>query len=394
LNFIDLLGNYSLKELEKIDAKKDIAAILFTAGTTGQPKGVMLTHYNLVVNALQSYYWLRGWGYVSKPQVLGWPVVLCAVPFFHSYGMVVMNEAIQFGCTLVLVPKPTSEDMLKSIMDYKVTHFPTIPRFVKEILNHEKLEKYDLSSLSHCASGGSSISLEHIKAFESLSGARFYQGYGLTEAGPSTHATPVEGEPKHGSVGFAYPDTEVKIVDLKIGEVEIPEGRIGEIIVKGPQVMKGYWKDPEATKNVLRNGWLYTGDVGYLDSDGFLYVVGRKRDRILARGHAVYPNTVEEVIQSHPFVDTAIAVGVTDPLRCSTNVIGIVVLKKKASISEEALIKYCAETLEPYQVPSEIEFFEKLPMSPIGKVDRYLVEKMVTEKIVKYANGFKENSGS
>ena len=375
LLFEDLTKGEPVGELAVIDPREDVAVVLFTSGTTGLPKGVMLTHYNLVVNALQSYHWLRGWGFVAKPQMRGWPVILCAMPFFHSYGLVVMNEAVSFGCTMVLLPDPDAETIMRVTDRHKVTHFPLIPRFIREILNHPKLSQYDLSSLSHCSSGGAAIPVEHMKAFERVCGARFYQGYGLTEAGPSTHATPVEGDPNYESVGLSYPDTETRIVDLQLGEIEMPPGEEGEILVRGPQVMKGYWGDPDATAEVLRDGWLYTGDTGHLDERGYLYVVGRKEYRIVAGGHTVWPAEVEDVLVGHPGVSLAVALGVPDPLRCSTDIQAIVVPEAGApgEALERELLEYCARHLEPYEVPNRIIFRESLPLTVMGKVDRRVI---------------------
>jgi long-chain acyl-CoA synthetase len=368
-----------------VDAREDLAAILYTSGTTGQPKGVMLTHYSLAANALQSYYWLRGWGYSAKSQPAGWPLILCAVPFFHSYGLNILNEAVSFGCTLVLVPDPKAEAILKAAQKHRVTHMPLIPRFVAEILAHPKLSSYDLSSVTTASSGGASISPEQMKGFEAITGAKFYQGYGLTEAGPATHATPIEGERNYLSPGMAYPDTDVRVVDTQVGEIEVPPGKEGELLVRGPQIMKGYWKAPEETTRVLVNGWLYTGDVARVDEAGWLYVVGRKRDRIVAAGHTVWPTEVEEVLLSSPEVELAVAIGAPDPLRCNTDVQALVVLKKGVNNkgAEARLTQLCRDKLQPYQVPGRIEIVPSLPLTNMGKIDRVAVEKEIEQRFQK-----------
>ncbi|MBN2336241.1 AMP-binding protein [Candidatus Bathyarchaeota archaeon] len=384
LRFEDLTRGPRLEGFADVRPREDVAVIVYTSGTTGEPKGVMLTHYGQVANALQSYHWLRGWGYSAKPQAAGWPVVLCALPFFHSYGLVVMNEAVSFGCTLVLLPNPTAESILKATDRHSVTHFPLIPRLIREILRHPDLAKYDLTSLTHCASGGASIPVEDMRRFEKVAGARMYQGYGLTEAGPSVSATPVEGEPNYASAGQVYPDTEVRIMDLQLGEVEAPRGEKGEIVVRGPQLMAGYWGDPEATAEVVRGGWLHTGDIGYMDEDGYLYIVGRKMDRIVARGHTVWPTEVEEVLQSHPDVEAAVAFGVPDPLRCTTDIRAAVILAEGTEPTDELehkLLALCNERLEEYQVPARIMFRDKMPMTAMGKVDRAAVLAEVDERI-------------
>jgi long-chain acyl-CoA synthetase len=380
LIFKELVKGQPIDLLPEISPREDLAAILYTSGTTGKPKGVMLTHHNLVANALQSYHWLRGWGFSAKPQPAGWPVIVCAVPFFHIYGMTVgMNEGIQFGCTHVLVPEPKPESIMDAIQRYSATHLPAIPRFIREILGHPDLGRYDLTSLTSCVSGGATIEPELMERFVEVTGARFYQGYGLTEAGPSTHCTPIEGDPNYRSAGLAFPDTEARIVDLQLGELEIPPGGAGELVVRGPQVMRGYWKAPEETARALRDGWLYTGDIARIDEDGYLYIVGRKRDRIVAEGHTVWPSEVEEVLASHPGVEAVIAVGVPDPLRCSTDIRAIVTLK--AGTEEEGvkgeLLDYCRERLEYFQVPARVTVVDSLPMTTMGKVDRLAVEAEV-----------------
>jgi long-chain acyl-CoA synthetase len=230
-----------------------------------------------------------------------------------------------------------------------------------------------------------------------VTGARFYQGYGLTEAGPTTHCTPIEGDPNYRSAGLAFPDTDAKIVDLQLGEIEMPPGEKGELIIRGPQVMKGYWKDPEETSRVLKDGWLYTGDTCIQDEEGYLYVVGRKRDRIVAGGHTVWPTEVEGVLVSHPRVEMAVAIGVLDPLRCSTDIRALVVLGAGVDEMkiEEELLGYCRERLEYFQVPGKITVVDSLLLTPMGKVDRLAVgvevERLMEEQVDLYAN---QRSGS
>jgi len=390
IKFENLTRGQKITEFADIDAKEDVATILFTSGSTGKPKGVMLTHYSLVANALQSYYWLRGWGFSSKPQKAGWPIILCAIPFFHSYGLVCMNEAISFGCTLSLIPNPNGEEILKAIHNDGITHAPLIPRLIHEVLNNPLLGKYNLSSLFSCSSGGAAIPIETMKEMEKLTSSRMYQGYGLTEAGPSICATPVEGEPNYASVGLAYPDTEVKIVDPQIGEVEMPSGRQGEIVVRGPQLMKGYWKNPEVTTETVKEGWLFTGDIGSMDEQGYIYIVGRKQEKILADGHSVYPTEVEKVLVSHPSVKHAVAFGVPDPLKCSTDIKTIVVLQKGEKPTDKLtseLIQYCSKQLEAYEIPSSISFRDYLPMTAIGKIDRLAIQVEIDEKIRMVTSG-------
>ncbi|RLI00692.1 hypothetical protein DRO31_08215 [Candidatus Bathyarchaeota archaeon] len=387
--FEDLITGTKLTGYPEINPTEDVAVILFTSGTTGQPKGVMLTHYSQVANALQSYHWLRGWGYSSKPQPAGYPVILCAIPFFHSYGLVVMNEAVSFGCTLALIPNPTAEDIIKVTEKHQVTHFPLIPRLIREVVEHPQVEKHDLTSLTTCSSGGAHIPVPLMKQFEKLCGARMYQGYGLTESGPTVAATPVEGDPVYESTGLPYPDTEVKIMDLQLGEIELKAGEKGEIIVRGPQLMKGYLDDPETTSKVMKEGWLYTGDIGYRDPRGYLYIIGRKNERIVAAGHTVWPTLVEEVLAGHSDVVHAVAFGVPDPLRCNTDIRAIVVPREgvdRASL-EKKLLALCRDHLEEYEIPTKIIFRDSLPLTLLGKVDRKKVIEEIDAMIERLIQG-------
>jgi len=383
-SFEELVAGPPLKDPADIDPGEDIAVVLYTSGTTGRPKGVMLTHRNLIANALQSYHWLRGWGYSAKPQPAGWPVVVCAVPFFHSYGMTVaLNESVQFGCTLVLVPEPGADAIMKAIEDHGATHLPTIPRFIREVLDHPALPRRRLKSLTSAVSGGAAIDPRLVERFEEVTGATIYLGYGLTEAGPSTHCTPVDGAPNRRTVGLAFPDTETRIVDLQIGEIDLGPDEKGELLIRGPQVMKGYWKDDEETARVLKEGWLHTGDIVEADQEGFLYIVGRKRDRIVAGGHTVWPSEIEETLESHPAVDRAVALGVPDPLRCDTDVQALVTLvgdDESEDIVAE-LLRYCGERLDYFKVPGAISVVDSLPLTPLGKVDRPAVGAEVERRI-------------
>jgi len=373
LRFEDLVKGPRLEAGEEVDARRDLAAIQYTGGTTGPPKGVMLTHYNLVANALQSFFWLRGWGYSAKPQPAGWPVVISAVPFFHIYGMTVaMNEAVQFGSTLVLVPDPQPEAVMRAIDRYECTHFPAIPRMIRDMIGHPRRHRYNLTSLTSCVSGGAPIDPELVEGFIELTGARFFHGYGLTEAGPITHCTPVEGGPGPRSVGLPFPDTEARIVDLQTGEIDLPPGEAGELLVRGPQVMRGYWRNTELTARALRDGWLHTGDAALMDADGYFYIVDRKEERIVHAGHTVWPSEVEGLLASHPAVESAVLLGVPDPLRCATDLRAVIALKPGADGAEveRALMDLCRERLEPFQVPSSIVVADSLPRTPLGKVDR------------------------
>ncbi len=384
LSFEELIRGSQLKETATINPSEDIAVILYTSGTTGKPKGVMLTHRNLVANALQSYHWLRGWGFSAKPQPAGWPVVVCAVPFFHSYGMTVaLNETIQNGCTLILVPEPSADTIMNAIQGHRATHLPAIPLFIREIIDHPNLPSRDLTSLTSVVSGGTHIEPDIIDKFEKLTGATFYQGYGLTEAGPSTHCTPIEGFPNRRTVGLPFPDTQARVVDLQLGEIELGPGLKGELLIRGPQVMKGYWKDPEASARVLKDGWLHTGDIVEKDEEGFMYIVGRKLDRIIAAGHTVWPSEIEEALRAHPGVERVVAIGVPDPLRCATDVEAFVTLRtgvEREGIEEE-LRDLCARSLDYFKVPAKVNIVASLPLTALGKVDRVAVEAELERRL-------------
>jgi len=379
-----------LTEVVEVDPLEDLAVIQYTGGTTGTPKGVMLTHYNLVANALQTYHWLRGWGHSHRPQLSGYPVVLAAVPFFHIYGMTVaMNEAIHSGSTMVLLPQPEAGAMLKAIERYKVTHLPTIPSMYRAVLEHPDLKRRNLNSLAYCVSGGDPVDAETVQRFTKATGAGFFEGYGLTEAGPVTHCTTLEmGALKKGSIGIPFPDTEARIVDIQTGEEELPAGREGELVLRGPQVMKGYLGMPEETARVLRDGWLYTGDVATMDEEGLFYIVDRKQDRIIARGHTVWPTKVEEVLLQHPAVEAAVVVGVADPMRCATDLRALVVLKDGAQVGlSEDLMRFCRERLEAYQMPESIEIVDELPRTALGKVSRRTVRERLEDQALQSRRG-------
>jgi len=369
---IDFLGEecLSLKNLMKdaeefvepaqINPKTDLALLQYTGGTTGRAKGVMLTHENLVANVIQC----NAWFYKSEA---GEERFLGAVPFFHVYGMTVaMNLSIRMAGTLVMVPKFDVDLLLKTITKEKPTVFPGAPTMYIALINHPHLSKYDLSSIDACISGSAPLPMEVQESFEELTKGRLVEGYGLTECSPVTHANPIWDHRVTGSIGLPWPDTEAKIVDLKTDE-PIPPGEIGELIVRGPQVMKGYWKNPEETRLVLREGWLYTGDLAYMDEKGYFYIVDRKKDMIIAGGFNIYPREVEEVLYEHKAVSEAAVVGVPDPYRGET-VKAFIVVKKGAAVSEQELNIFCRERLAAYKVPRLYEFRSELPKTMVGKV--------------------------
>lgn len=347
----------------------DVALLQYTGGTTGVSKGVMLTHRNLVANAVQCRSWV--------PDVqLGKDSVLAFLPFFHSFGLTVaMNSPIYVAATMILVPRFDIKEMLSLIQKYKPTLFPGVPTIYVAINNYPDVSKYDLSSVKYCISGAAPLPVEVLQEFEQLTGGKLREGYGLTESSPVTHCNPLDGLVKKGSIGIPYPDTECKIVDVETGEKELGTNEIGELAVKGPQIMKGYWEMPEETSVTIRDGWLYTGDIAEVDEDGYFYIVDRKKDMIIASGFNIYPRDIEEVLYEHPKIKEAAAVGIPDAYRGET-VKAYIVLRDGETATEEEIITFCKENLARYKVPKLVEFREKLPKTIIGKVlRRALVEE-------------------
>ncbi|MGG3886399.1 long-chain-fatty-acid--CoA ligase [Brevibacillus panacihumi] len=346
----------------EVDPEHDIALLQYTGGTTGVAKGVMLTHANLIANAVQCkavLYKLK----MGRDRILG------ALPLFHVYGMTtVMNKGISIAAEIILVPKFDVKQMLELISKTKPTLFPGAPTMYIGLINHPDLHKYDLSSIEACVSGSAPLPVEVKNRFEELTGGKLVEGYGLTEASPVTHSNPIWGRSITGSIGLPWPDTDSRVLDPSTGE-ELPTGQIGELAVKGPQVMVGYWNRPEDTAAVLKDGWLLTGDMGYMDEDGYFYIVDRKKDMIIAGGFNIYPREVEEVLFEHPAVQEAAVIGVPDPYRGET-VKAFVVLKQGMEASEEELEKHCREKLAAYKIPRLYEFRSELPKTMVGKVLR------------------------
>jgi len=366
------------KKLTKYDVnpEEEVALLQYTGGTTGFPKGVMLTHKNLIANTTMNETWV----YKCIP---GEEVVLGILPFFHVYGMTtVMILSIKMACKMVLMPKFNALDTLKTIHKQRPTLFPGAPTMYIGLLNHPELKKYDLSSIKACISGSAPLPAEVQQKFEEVTGGRLVEGYGLSEASPVTHSNFLWGQERvKGSIGVPFPDTEAKIVSIENGE-SLPPGEIGELAVKGPQIMKGYWNRPEDTMQVLKDGWLYTGDLGYMDDKGYFYIVDRKKDIIIAGGFNIYPREIEEVLYEHPDVVEAVVAGVPDAYRGET-VKAYVVLKEGSELTSEQLNTYARKYLAAYKVPREYEFRKELPKTAIGKIlRRSLVaeEKMKLEE--------------
>ncbi len=343
----------------------DLAVIQYTSGTTGAPSGIMLTHSNLAANAFQVRHTLTE----ARP---GEERMLAVLPFSHSYGLTsCLNLAPVLGATLVLLPNFVTREVLEAIARYHPTIFPGVPQMYLNIANFPGVRKYGIASVRYCVSGGSPLPVEVQEAFEKLTKGRLVEGYGLTEASPVTHANPLTGRRKSGSIGIPLPDTEAKIVDIKTGE-DAPIGQPGELLVRGPQVMRGYWNRPEETARVLEGGWLHTGDIARMDEDGYFYIIDRKKDMILAGDYNVYPRDIEEVLYEHPKVLDVAVVGVP-PGAEHHKVKAYVVLRPGERASAEELIELCRQRLEAYKVPAAIEFLPELPRNFIGKVLRRLL---------------------
>ncbi len=343
---------------------EDTAVLLYTGGTTGVPKAAEITHKNLVANALQCKEWIQG---LREGQET-W---LTALPLYHSYAMTTcMNLSIYTAGAMVLIPNPRElASVLKAINLHKPTQFPGVPTMYTAINNFPDVQKYDLKSIKACVSGASGLPVEVQKKFQDLTGARLVEGYGLSEATPVTHANPIFGENRIGTIGLPWPDTTARIMDLDTGTKEMPVGESGELVIQGPQVMKGYWNRPDETAKTLRGGWLYTGDIAKMDADGYFQIVDRKKDMIIVGGFNVYPRDVEEVLYQHPKILEAVVAGIPDP-KSGERVKAYVILKPGQTATVDEIMAYCKENLTGYKRPHEIEFRDSLPKTMVGKILR------------------------
>ena len=341
---------------------EDVAMYQYTGGTTGVSKGVMLTHSNLSRQVQQTAAWFPGLGTDE--------IMLGALPFFHVFGLTTsMNLAIYFAWGNVLVPKPQAPQLLEAIAKYRPSFAPLVPTMYIGILRHPDTNKTDLTSIKGCFSGSAPLPVEVIREFEQRTGATIVEGYGLTESSPVTHVNPFGAgcQRKVGSIGVPVSDTLARVVDLDDGVSDLPPGQPGELLVKGPQVMKGYLNRPDESAAALTDGWLHTGDIATMDEEGYFYIVDRKKDLIISSGYNIYPRDVEEVFFEHPKVAEATAIGVPDAKR-GENVKIFIVLKEGQTATTEELIAYCEGKLARYKWPTEIEFRDELPKTNVGKV--------------------------
>jgi len=351
----------------------DLAVLQYTGGTTGTAKGAMLLHRNLVANAIQ----VRTWDVDAKD---GQDVVLTVLPLFHVYALTVaMNRGLYAGALLVLLPRYVQHEVLAAIKKYHPTIFPGVPTLYNGILNAPDLAKYDLRSIRTCISGSATLPRAVQERFEAATGGTMVEGYGLTEASPVTHCNRFYSRSKPGSIGIPFPDTDARIVDPNTGEQEMPLGQPGELLIRGPQVMKGYWNRLDETAAALEGGWLHTGDIACRDEDGFFYIVDRKKDMIIVSGFNVYPRDIEEVLFQHPKVADAVAVGLPDEYK-GERVKAYVVLRPGEEATVDEIMQHCIKNLAPYKVPKAIEFRTSLPKTAIGKVlRRALIEEELGE---------------
>lgn len=369
--FSDLVKSGTDQYTRSTCTPADTAILLYTGGTTGTPKGAMLSHGNMVANALQ----MSAWVWDARPE--RHDVFLGVIPFFHSYGMtMVMNLATSVAASIVLLPRFVMKDVLGAIARFRPTVFPAVPSMYNAIARHPLSAHYDLRSIRTCISGAAPLPLEVAHAFESVTGARLVEGYGLTEASPVTHCNPVHGERKTGSIGLPIPLTDARIVDPETRE-PVPVGEVGELAVCGPQVMQGYRAHPQETADMLQNGWLYTGDMARMDEDGYFYIVDRKKDLILVGGFNVFPREVEDVLYESEKVSEVVVAGVPDG-KSGEMVKAYVVLKPDMETTERELINFCARHLARYKVPGKIEFRESLPKSAVGK---FLRRELISEEL-------------
>jgi len=368
-HFSLLLKGCSDKRVPKVEiAPEDPALIQFTGGTTGIPKGAVLTHANLVAATLQVSLWGGSTTKLTPPERR---FVLSVLPYFHVYGTIVAMHWAIFNCaTQILVPRFEIDELMGLLAGFKeISFFPTVPTIINAIINHPKAEELDLSKrLGLLNSGAAPMPVELIEHVKEM-GISYSEGWGMTETTSLGISNPVLGLRKTGSIGFPWPDTDVKLVDVEEGKEEVPKGEPGEIIIKSPLVMQGYWNNPEETAGQMKDGWLYTGDIAVQDEDDYFFIVDRKKDMIIAGGYNVYPREIDEVLYQHPKIKDACSIGVSDEYRGET-VKAFIVPNEGETITEEEVFEFCKEKLAPYKRPKIVEFRKDLPKSAVGKILR------------------------
>lgn len=378
-SLVALLRKHYGKGLAKADVVPDDPAIFqFSGGTTGTPKAAVGLHRNLVANILQFSHWLVG---LEEGQ----EVLLAAIPLYHVYGMVIgMGMAVALGASMVLIDNARDiEEILRSIDRYQVTLFPGVPNFYRAINRHPDVVagKYDLRSIKACISGSAPLMPETKAQFEKLTGGKLIEGYGLSEAPTATHCNPMYGENRRGSIGLPISDVCCRIVDLETGQRDLKPGEAGEMIISGPQIMQGYYNKEDETRNAIRDGWLFTGDIAKMDEDGYFYLVGRKKDLIKIGGFQVWPREVEEVLLKHPAVKEVCVAGVPDSEQVEV-VKAWVILQTDRVVGSEEIQDWCKERIAAYKCPSLVAFRDTFPRTAVGKLLR---RELVREHVEKGA---------
>ncbi len=382
LHFGELLEKSTSTKIPKVAfSPDDPAVILFTGGTTGIPKGAVITHSNLVAGVLACSNW-------GNPTISLIPTerrtVLALLPYFHAYGNIVVLNWSMFNCaTQIQVPRFNIDELMDLLAKVEeISFFPTVPTLITALINHPKAESLNLDrKLGLLNSGAAPMAVELIERVKEM-GIPFSEGYGMSESTSLGIANPVLGLKKVGSIGVPFPDNDVRLVDIDGGTREVGPGEPGEIIMKGPLIMRGYWNNPEETAGQLKDGWLYTGDIATRDEEGYLYIVDRKKDMIIAGGFNIYPREIDEVLFKHPKVAEAVSIGIKDPYRGET-VKAYIVQKPGETVTAEELIAFCKERLAPYKVPKLIEFRDALPKSVIGKILRKILREEEEAKVKK-----------
>ena len=376
-DFDALIGSAKDFEPDIEVAWNDTALLQYTGGTTGVSKGCRLSNFNLASIAHQDVGWFAP---LFKPGELR---TLAAIPVYHIFGFNCnVNVNLANGGTIILVPQPTPDNIIEAINKHEPNFFAAVPTMIIGLNQHPDTPKSKIRSIRGMISGSSPLAVEAMKTFEELSGAAIIEGYGLSETSNVLTCNPLFTKRKPGSVGLPWPDNDIRIVDLDTGTEELKPGEAGELIAKGPTIMSEYWNNEDETAIAMRDGWLYTGDIAYMDEEGYIFIVDRKKDMILSSGFNVYPRDIDEAMYTHPGVLRACAVGVPDEKR-GESVKVFIVPKPGESLTAEEVIAHCRERLSAYKVPRFVEFLDDLPLTAIGKPDRKVLRQREMEKRVK-----------
>jgi long-chain acyl-CoA synthetase len=375
LRFEDMIAKFPSDPVEDKSNWDQMGALLYTGGTTGVSKGVMLNHSNLSANVQQ----FAGWFPDLKPAE---EVLIGNFPVFHTAGFTVLNFVVWRAWKYVLIPRPEPKINIEMIKKYKPTFLPGVPTIFVGLLADPEFRSLDMTTIKGFFSGAAPLAADTIRDLKDLTGASMCEVYGSTETAPVATVTPWGGQIKPGTVGCPVADTEIKIVDLETGEKELSQGESGEIVIRGPQVMQGYYKKPEDTAKVLKNGWYYSGDIGHFDEDGYLSIVDRKKDMVIAGGYNIYPVELDNVLFDHPKILEACTVGIPDEYRGET-IKAFIVVKEGETLTEDEVTQYCKENLAAYKVPKIIEFVDDLPKTTVGKILRRKLRDMEVEKMKK-----------